>query len=392
MRAFLTRFSLAALFAAAAWTAVGAQDLSFRDMRWRDIGPTRAGRARAAAGVANQPNTFYAGFDNGGVWRSTDYGSNWVPIFDNESTGSIGAIAVAPSNPNVIYVGSGAGIIRPDLAIGDGMYKSTDAGKTWQHLGLRDSQMIAAIAVDPVNADRLFVAVLGHPYGPNPERGVFRSTDGGRTFEKVLFKDDYTSANEVMLDARNPNVLYATLWSQQQSFIEGQGFGNAGMGIFKSTDGGTTWTQLAEGLPSILQANIAIAPSDSNILYAAIAPGQGPIGFYKSTDGGAHWFQAIRGAGAPAGIGRSGGQGPPNTQDMRPLARIGGGDLPTVTVDPKDPNIVYTASTVMWRTLDGGLTWSAVRGAPGGDDYQRIWINPNDPSIIFAVADQGAVV
>jgi len=391
MRAFPI-FAILACVAAGHSTLAAAQDLSFSDMRWRDIGPTRAGRARAVAGVATQPNTFYAGFDNGGVWRSTDFGANWVPIFDDQSTGSIGAIAVAPSNPNIIYVGSGAGIIRPDLAIGNGIYKSTDAGRTWRHLGLRDSQMIAAIAVDPANADRLFVAVLGHPYGPNPERGVFRSTDGGRTFEKVLFKDDYTSANEVLLDARNPNVLYATLWSQQQSFIEGQGFGNAGMGIFKSTDGGTTWTQLAEGLPSILQANIAIAPSDPNILYAAIAPGQGPIGFYKSTDGGAHWFQAIRGAGAPAGIGRSGGQGPPDTQDMRPLARIGGGDLPTVTVDPKDPNIVYTASTVMWRTLDGGLTWSAVRGAPGGDDYQRIWINPNDTQIIAAVADQGAVV
>ena len=226
------------------------------------------------------------------------------------------------------------------------------------------------------------MAVLGHPYGPNPERGVFRSTDGGRTFEKVLFKDDYTSANEVLIDPRNPNVLYATLWSQQQSFIEGQGFGNTGMGIFKSTDGGTNWTQLGEGLPAILQANMAIASSDSNILYATIAPLEGPIGFYKSTDAGAHWFQAIRSPGAPEGL----------TQDMRPLVRIGGGDLPTVTIDPKDPHIVYTASTVMWRTMDGGLTWSAVRGAPGGDDYQRIWINPNDTQIILAVADQGAVV
>src|SRR5262245_59147937 len=250
--------------------------------------------------------------------------------------------------------------------------------------------MIAAIAVDPSDADRIFVAVLGHPYGPNAERGVFRSTDGGRTFEKVLFKDDYTSANEVLIEPRNPRILYATLWSQQQSFIEGQGFGSAGMGIFKSTDGGTTWTQLSEGLPQILQANIAIAPSDPNILYAAIAPGQGPIGFYKSTDGGAHWFEAIKAPGA-----RPGGQGPTDTQakqDMRPLARIGGGDLPTVTVDPKDPDVVYTASTVMWRTMNGGMTWSAVRGAPGGDDYQRIWINPNDTQIILVVADQGAVV
>jgi photosystem II stability/assembly factor-like uncharacterized protein len=382
MRAFLVLSALTATLAGAGWTAASAQDLSFNEMRWRDIGPTRAGRARALAGVASQPNTFYAGFDNGGLWRSTDYGANWVPLFDAQSTGSIGAIGVASSNPNVVYVGTGAGIIRPDLAIGDGMYKSTDAGRTWQHLGLRDSQMIAAIAVDPGNADRLFVAVLGHPYGPNAERGVFRSTDGGRTFEKVLYKDEYTSANEILIDPKNPNTLYATLWSQQQSFIEGQGFGDAGMGIFKSTDGGSTWNQLSAGLPAILQANIAIAASDSNILYAAIAPGQGPIGFYKSTNGGANWVQAIRGQGANAGL----------AQDMRPLARIGGGDLPTVTVDPKDPNVVYTASTVMWRTMDGGMTWSAVRGAPGGDDYQRIWINPNDPQILLVVSDQGAVV
>ncbi len=243
--------------------------------------------------------------------------------------------------------------------------------------------MIAAVAVDPTNENRLFVAVLGHPYGPNPERGVFRSTDGGETFEKVLYKDEYTSANEVILDPGNPNVVYATLWQQQQSFIEGQGFGDHGMGIFKSTDGGTTWTQLSEGLPSIQQANLAVAPSNSNILYATIAPGTGPIGFYKSVDGGAHWFQAIKG---------EHNERPDARQDMRPLGRIGGGDLPTVTIDGKNPDVVYTASTVMWRTEDGGLTWSAVRGAPGGDDYQRIWINPNDPKIIVAVADQGAVV
>ena len=372
---------LSALVVALATTA-SAQTLSFNEMRWRDIGPTRAGRARAAVGVASQPNVFYAGFDNGGVWRSTDYGANWVPLFDAQGTGSIGAIGVAPSNPNVIYVGTGAGIIRPDLAIGDGMYKSTDAGKTWTHLGLRDTQMIAAIAVDPTNPERLFVAALGHPYGPNAERGVFRSTDGGRTFEKVLYKDEYTSANEVLMDPKNPNTLYATLWAQQQSFIEGQGFGDAGMGIFKSTNGGTTWTQLSEGLPTILQANMAIAPSDSNILYATIAPGQGAIGLYKSTDGGAHWFQAVKGPSAPAGL----------AQDMRPMSRIGGGDLPTVTIDSKDPNVVYTASTVMWRTMDGGMTWSAVRGAPGGDDYQKIWINPSDPNILLVVSDQGAVV
>ncbi len=151
----------------------------YSEMHWRSIGPPRAGRARALSGVPSQPNVFYIGFDNGGVWRSTDFGSTWTPLFDNQPTGSIGAIAVAPSDPNIIYVGSGAGIIRPDLAVGDGMYKSTDAGKTWTHLGLRDSQMIANIEVDPKNPNRLFVAALGHPYGPNPERGIFRSTDGG---------------------------------------------------------------------------------------------------------------------------------------------------------------------------------------------------------------------
>ena len=156
-------------------------------MRWRQIGPGRAGRARALAGVPNQPNVFYIGFDNGGVWRSTDYGSTWLPLFDSQPTGSIGAIAVAPSNPNVIYVGSGAGIIRPDLAVGDGMYKSTDAGRTWTHLGLHDTQMIAYIDVDPKDPNRLFVAALGHPYGPNAERGIFRSTDGGQSFQKVLY-------------------------------------------------------------------------------------------------------------------------------------------------------------------------------------------------------------
>src|SRR5579864_9300280 len=249
MRPSLTLAILAAILAGATSMAT-AQELSFREMRWRDIGPTRAGRARALAGVPSQPNTFYAGFDNGGIWRSTDYGANWVPLFDNQSTGAIGAIAVAPSNPDIIYVGTGAGIIRPDLSIGDGMYKSADAGRTWQHLGLRDSQMIAAISVDPGNANRLFVAVMGHPYGPNPERGVFRSTDGGANFQRVLYKDEHTGAVDLAFDPQNPQIVYAVLWQSQQGPWENGVFTGPNSGLFKSTDGGTNWKQLAGGLPT----------------------------------------------------------------------------------------------------------------------------------------------
>ena len=385
--------SLALAAAITPWAAHTQSSDRYSGMRWREIGPTRAGRARAVSGSASEPNVAYIGFDNGGVWRSTDYGSTWTPLFDNESTGSIGAIAVAPSNPSIIYVGTGAGIIRPDLATGNGMYKSTDGGKTWTHLGLDDSQMIAAVDVDPYNPDRLFVAVLGHPYGPNEQRGVFRSTDGGHTFTKVLYKDEYTSANDVHIDPANPNIVYASLWQQQEAFHEGGAFGGDAGGLYKSTDGGTTWTELKAGLPSsVLEANIGIARSNPNVVYAMVAQpsngagvpaagyGAGVVAFYKSGDGGAHWT-LMDGPGLTS-----------RPVDPRPLVRIGGGDLPTIIVDPKNENVVYSSSTVLWRTEDGGATWSAVRGAPGGDDYQKTWINPNNPNIIVQVSDQGGVV
>lgn len=356
----------------------GAQSLDpklFADMRWREIGPYRGGRTRALSGVPSQPNVFYIGAVNGGVWKSNDYGRTWNPIFDHEPTGSIGAIAVAASEPNTIYVGSGEGLQRPDLSTGDGIYKSLDAGKTWTHLGLRDGQQIPHIAVDPHDSNRLFVAVLGHPYGPNAERGVFRSTDGGQTFEKVLYKDENTGANDVEMDPNDPNVVYACLWEARQGPWENAEWSGTGGGIFKSTDGGKTWKKLTQGLPgdgnAVVQANLAIAPSDPNRLYAAVAS-KDSVAIYRSDDAGAGWRKI--------------------TDDERPAARIGGGDAPVPAVDPKNPDIVYSASVVTWKSVDGGKTWTGIRGAPGGDDYQSIWINPNNPQVLLIVSDQGAIV
>lgn len=381
---------VAALLALAAQSVLAQDPSPYGDMHWRSIGPPRAGRARALAGVPSRPNVFYAGYDNGGVWRSTDYGSTWEPLFDQEGAGAIGAIAVALTDPNTIYVGTGAGIIRPDLSTGNGVYKSTDGGKSWSHLGLPATQMIAQIAIDPTNADRVFVAALGHPYGPNPERGIFRTTDGGKSWQKVLYKDEYTSANAVVIDPSDPQVVYAGLWQQQQSYREGGAFGAGGNGIYKSSDGGTTWRHITAGLPDGIEANLAIAPSDPTRVYAMVAgeaphsdPTTGVVGFYGSTDKGEHWV----GIDAPGVTSDTAGPA-----DPRPLTRIGGGDLPTITVDPKDPRVIYSSSIVFWRTMDGGRSWSAVRGAPGGDDYQNSWINPNDPNILLVVSDQGAVV
>src|SRR5579875_1105014 len=266
----------------------------FAEMRWRLIGPFRAGRTVAISGVVQQPNVFYMGPNNGGVWKSTDYGNTWNPIFDGQDTQSVGALAVAPSDPNIIYVGSGEGLQRPDLSVGDGIYKSTDAGQTWRHLGLRDGQQIASIIVDPQNPNRLFVAILGHPYGPNKERGVYRSTDGGQSFERVLYKDENTGAMEVRFDPRNSQTVYATLWSARQAPWEiGNSFNGPGSGLFKSMDGGSTWTQLTEGVPTIAQGlgriGFAIAPSNPQRMYALMEASPAYGGLYISDDAGATW-------------------------------------------------------------------------------------------------------
>ncbi len=345
----------------------------YAGMRWRLVGPFRGGRTRAVAGVHGHPDTLYIGPVNGGVWRSLDYGRTWEPIFDAMPVGSIGAIAVAPSNPNIIYVGSGEGLQRPDLSVGNGVYRSTDGGRNWVHLGLDDAQQIPQMAVDPQNPDRVFVAVLGHPFGPNPQRGIFRSTDGGRTWQRVLFVDENTGGSDVAIDPSNPQVVYAALWESRLAPWEyGNAYSGTQGGLFKSTDGGDHWRRLQSGLPSgVIQVNLAIAPSRPSRLYASVATASG-VGLYRSDDGGESWMRI--------------------TDDPRPATRIGGGDLPVLRVDPKNPDVVYSASIVFWRSTDGGRTWTAVKGAPGGDDYQNLWIDPEDPRILLLASDQGAVV
>ncbi len=347
----------------------------YQGMHWRFVGPMRGGRTVAVAGVANRPNLFYIAAVNGGIWKTEDAGRTWVPIFDGESTGSIGALAIAPSDPNVVYAGSGEGLQRPDLAVGDGVYKSNDGGRTWTHLGLCDGQQIASMTVDPANANRLFVAVLGHPYGANSERGLYRSLDGGASFQRVLFENEDVGAFDVVLDPHDPKIVYATLWAARQAPWEiGASFEIPGSGIFKSSDGGTTWTKLSEGLPAQMgRAEIAVAPSDSRVVYAYAdgeAKGEDAGALYRSDDAGAHFARV---------------------NDADEIAQRGD-DLVSLAVDPRDPRTVYLTNTSTYRSTDAGRTMLAIKGAPGGDDYHNVWINPLDPNVIALASDQGATI
>ena len=345
----------------------------FNSMQWRMIGPHRGGRTVGAVGVPSQPSVFYIGVNNGGVWKTNDYGRTWNPIFDQQPTGSVGDVAVSESNPNVLYVGCGEGIQRPDLSIGDGVYKSTDAGKTWTNMGLKDGQQIGDIIIDPKNENRVFVAVLGHPYGPNTERGVYRSLDGGKTWERVLYKDENTGAIQVSFDPNNANILYADLWAGRQGPWENGAWNGTESGMYKSIDGGTTWTKLTKGLPTPQQGlgriGFCIAQSNSNRLYATVDAGR-LGGIYRSDDAGESWTNI--------------------NSDGRFWGR--GSDFAEIKTDPKNADIVYSANVVTWKSVDGGKTWTGFRGAPGGDDYHRIWINPNDPKIMLIALDQGAII
>jgi photosystem II stability/assembly factor-like uncharacterized protein len=347
----------------------------FQDLRWRCIGPFRGGRTVAASGVPGKPNQFYIAANNGGVWESTDYGRTWTPIFDGQDTGSVGALAIAPSDSNTIYVGSGEGLLRPDLSTGDGIYKSNDGGKTWRHLGLRDGQQITNIVVDPHDRNRVFVAVLGHPYGPNEERGVFRSTDGGETWRKILYKDEHTGATDLAIDPANSKILYADMWSARRPPWTAGGplEGHAG-GLFKSVDGGDTWKPLTKGLPTNEQGlgriGFGIAPSDPNRLYALVDANPDAGGLYRSDDTGESWRRV-------------------NNED-RIWGR--GFDFAWVRVAPDNENTIYICNTSTYRSTDAGTNFTAMKGAPGGDDYHSVWINPENPQIILLASDQGATI
>ncbi|HET9368700.1 MAG TPA: hypothetical protein VFO19_00570, partial [Vicinamibacterales bacterium] len=366
----------------------------FAEMRWRNIGPYRAGRTKAAAGHPSQPYTFYMAATNGGVWKTIDAGRTWRPIFDDQPTGSIGWVAVAPSDPNVVYVASGEGLRRPDLSVGNGIYRSNDAGRTWTHLGLRDGQQIPKLVIDPTNADRIFVAVYGHPYGPNEERGIFRSTDGGKSFQKIWYRDPDTGGKDVDIDPSNPDTIYMTTAETRQGPWENSAWTGEG-GIYKSTDGGNTWRQLTQGLPPVQTAEIAVAPSDPKRLFALIGAAA-PAGGGRGAGGG---------GGGRGGRGAGGDGAAPNprvyrsddagetwtaiTTDQRLASRV---DEAVPHFDPKNADVVYITDIVSHKSIDGGRTWVPFKGAPGGDDYQNLWINPNDTNIMLGVADQGAVV
>jgi photosystem II stability/assembly factor-like uncharacterized protein len=368
-------FAAFIVFCSAAAQFIYAQDQidpsAYSGMQWRMIGPFRGGRVNGVSGVPGQPNTFYFGSVGGGVWKSENSGRTWAPVFDDQPIASIGAIGVAPSRPDTVYVGTGEADMRSQISYGNGMYKSTDAGKTWTHVGLEGTRQIGRVLVDPKNANIVFVAALGHVYGANPERGVYRTRDGGATWQKVLFKNEDVGAIDLQFDPQNSQIVYASLWNTRRPpwSIYPPSYGPGG-GIFKSTDGGTNWTQLTTGVPTEGQGRIGLAVSRTNgkRIYAIIDAKAG--GLYRSDDAGTTWTLI--------------------SNDKRIWQR--GWYFSKVVADPSNADIVYVSNTSVYKSIDAGKTWTAIKGAPGGDDYHQLWIYPDDPNRMILASDQGAVV
>src|SRR5881392_945697 len=340
-------------------------------LRWRLIGPHRGGRVLAVAGVPGDPTTFYFGAVDGGVWRTRNAGVTWEPLFDDQPIASIGALALAPSDRNVIYVGTGEASIRSDITYGAGVYKSTDGGAHWQSLGLAETRHIGKVLVDPRNPDVVLVAALGHAYGSNRERGVFRSTDGGRTWTKVLFKDPDTGAIDLAADPADPQIVYAALYQARRTpweqYPPDEG---PGSGLYKSTDGGATWTPLGgHGLPAGTVGRIGLAVGRGGRVYALIGA-KTDGGLYRSDDGGATW--------------RLVGSDPRLTSRNWYFCRV--------TVDPQNPDVVYVPNVSLLRSSDGGKTFGVLKGQPGGDDYHELWIDPKSTTRMIVGSDQGTVI
>jgi photosystem II stability/assembly factor-like uncharacterized protein len=341
----------------------------FSGMRWRQVGPFRGGRVLAVTGVPGEPSLFYFGGASGGVWKSTDAGANWQPIFDKQPVASIGAIAVAPSDHNIIYVGSGEACLRGNITYGNGVYKSVDAGKTWKNIGLKDTRHIGAVIVDPRNPNIAFVAAVGHAYGPNEERGVFRTTDGGATWQKVLYKDSKTGAIDVVFDPNNSSTLYASLWEVYRTPWS-LSSGGPGSGLYRSTDGGATWSRLeGNGLPSGILGKIVISVSgaDSSRVYAMIEHKESG-GLYRSDDSGDTWTRVN------------------DEGRFRQRAWY----FSHIFADPRSADTVYMLNTGLFRSTDGGKTFSLLP-APHGD-HHGLWIDPDNPQRLINGNDGGATV
>jgi photosystem II stability/assembly factor-like uncharacterized protein len=360
-----------ALVAAAAQAAVNPS--LFQDLHWRLIGPFRGGRVLTVTGVPGDSRHFWFGAVDGGVWATNDAGRTWKPIFDSQPVGSIGAMAVSPSNPKVIYVGTGEADMRSDIAHGNGMYKSSDGGKTWAHIGLADTRQIGKVLVDPKNPNVVFVAALGHAYGPNAERGVFRSTDGGAHWSKVLYKNVNTGAIDLAFKPGDPNTIYAALWQTRRPPWSVYPPSNGpGSGLYVSHDGGSHWQAITgHGFPAHPgRIGIAVARSQPDRVYAIVDGPDKEGGLYRSDDGGAQWTQV--------------------SHDQRIWKR--GWYFSRITVDPKNADRIYAMNTIVLRSDDGGKHFIALKGDPTGDDFHQMWIDPTHPDHQMLGVDQGALI
>jgi photosystem II stability/assembly factor-like uncharacterized protein len=343
------------------------EDPVFKGMKYRAIGPFRGGRSLTASGIAGDPTTYYFGATGGGVWKSADGALTWSPIFDKQDVSSIGSLSVSASDPNIVYVGTGEACIRGNISHGDGVYKTLDGGKTWKNIGLRDSRAIGRVIVNPANPDIVYVAALGHPFGPNPERGIFRTMDGGKNWEKVLYKDDNTGAIDVAFDPHNANVLYASLWQARRT-PWGLTSGGPGSGIYRSNDGGSTWKRLEEhGLPKGPYGRIGLSvAANSDRVYALIEAAEG--GIYRSDDGGETW-QLVD-----------------DDHSFRQRAWY----YMHIIADPQDPDTVYVLNVDFYKSTDGGRSFNKVK-VPHGDNH-GLWIDPKNPRRMIASNDGGATV